>query len=178
MEEAPGSTRPITLSIRLQLLSLVALTTSVVAIGALVIMLFVIGHDGEAVYAQALRSHRLTEQLLGPALLLTGAVLLLIVGIITWLAASQVSFHVAGPLFRLRQNFTALTRGEAIHGIRHNDQLQDLSRQMQDSIAALHSHYQQLEQLAAQAEMQSADSAALGQTLQQIQREAARVRLQ
>jgi len=178
MDEAATTTRPIPLSIRLQLLSLVALITSGVAIGALVIMLFVIGHDGEAVYAEALRSHRLTEQMLGPALLVTGAVLLLVVGLITWLAASQVSFHVAGPLFRLRQNFTALTRGEATHGIRHNDQLQELSRQMQDSIAALHAHYQRLHQLGAQAEMQSADSTALGQTLQRIQQEAARVRLQ
>lgn len=141
-------------------------------------MLLIIGHDGEAVYAEALRSHRLTEQLLGPALLLTGAVLLLVVGLITWLAASQVSFHVAGPLFRLRQNFIALTRGEATHGIRHNDQLQDLSRQMQSSIAALHAHYQRLHQLAAQAEAQTTDSAALTQTLQQIQQEAARVHLQ
>lgn len=180
MEEAAGVFPTTPLTLRLKLISRVALTSSLVAIAVLGIMLFSIGHDGEAVYAQVIRGHRLTEQMLGPALLVTGLVLLLLVGVLTWLAASRVSNHVAGPLFRLSSNFSALMHGATVCSIRRDDQLQELAQQMQDSIASLHAHYQRIDLLAEQAETQlnqTAGAGALMQALQELQREARRVHL-
>ncbi|MEW6647365.1 MAG: hypothetical protein AB1450_09220 [Pseudomonadota bacterium] len=180
MEEAADVFPATPLTLRLKLISRVALSSSLAAITALGIVLFSIGHDSEAVYLQVIQGHRLTEQMLGPALLLTGLILLLLVGVLTWLAASQVSSRVAGPLFRLNRNFEALMHGTAVHGIRRDDQLQDLSRQMQHGIARLHAHYQRLDCLAELAERQldqTATADSLTQTLQELQREIQRVHL-
>lgn len=180
MEEAAGVYPATPLTLRLKLISRVALSSSLVAITALGIMLFSIGHDSEAVYTQVIQGHRLTEQMLGPALFLTGLVLLLLVGMLTWLAASQVSSRVAGPIFRLNRNFDALMHGAEVRGIRRDDQLQDLSQLMQDSITRLHTHYQRLDRLAEQAEVQLDEMAvadSLTQALQELQQETQRVRL-
>lgn len=180
MDETAGFMRASPLALRLKLISRVALATSLVAMAALITALLIVGNDSSAVYVEAIRAHSLTERMLAPALVLTGLVLLILVGLITWLASLHVSFHVAGPLFRFSRNFAALTCGEETHGIRRDDQLQELSMQMHSSINVLHSHYHDVQLLAKQAEgqlMQADATGSLAQTLQQLKQEADRVRL-
>lgn len=171
---------PVPVSLRLKLISWVALATSLVAFGLLAVVLVVVEHGGDAQYVEAVRVHVLTEQMLQPALVVGGMALLAIVALITWLVTLHLSFRLAGPLYRFRRNFEAAQQGQPAMAIRQRDCLQETSRQMQESIGRLHQHYQHLEQLTDQAQTLLAngtDEAALAQVLTQLRDEARRVRL-
>ena len=168
-------------SLRVKLLSSIALLTSVLAMGMLGLLLFFVGHEGEPLYTQSIQAHVLTQHLLGSWKMVAGLALLALVALITWFTSLHVSLCVAGPLFRFGQNFEAAIQGKPVLPIRSHDYLQQVSGQMNKSLFTLHDHYLHIRYLSEQAEerllQEDADSVALKRTLQRVLDEVRYVRL-
>jgi len=79
-----------------------------------------------ASYFDVVRAHVLTHRQLGPALLVGGLILLVLVAAITWLVALYGSFRFAGPLYRFTRNLREASRQPPM-GIRQDDALQETS---------------------------------------------------
>jgi len=177
----PGGRR--LFSLHLSLVARIALGTAALAAGILLVtLLFVVDHNG-ATYAELVRAHRITQQNLGPALLIAGLFVASATGIITWLICLYSSFRVAGPLFRFTRNLELASDTIKLPSIRNEDCLHELSDQLQDSVRQLHAHYDEIEQLTDQAlaliESESeVPRSELGPILKQLKKLDERVRLE
>lgn len=104
--------------------------------------------DGSG-YVQVLGSLAAGRENLLPALCLSGAILLAVAGLLTWLVARYVSFRVAGPLYRFMCNVDAARTGlGATHDLRRGDLLQQESRKLLDAIASVDAYQIELHALA------------------------------
>ncbi len=112
-------------------------------------------------YSEIIRAHWLAQSHLVPALWIAGLFLLALVALITGLIAIYSSFRIAGPLYRFSCNLE-VSEKHSIIGIRQDDCLQDVSRQLQDSIRSLDTHRLTIQEQIKKAEacLQSPDEAA------------------
>ena len=125
--------------------------TSLLAGLVLLGVVFWIGDSGGSSYFDVVRAHVLTQRQLGPALLVGGLILLVLVAAITWLVALYGSFRIAGPLYRFTRNLRQAD-ATAPQGIRHDDGLQATSTHLQRAWENLHHLREALNQAARTAE--------------------------
>jgi len=139
----------------------IALLTGLAAAVVLGSLIHFLSTEGGTNYSEIIRAHWLAQSHLAPALWIAGLFLLSLVALITGLIAIYSSFRIAGPLYRFARNLS-VSEKHSIIGIRQDDCLQDVSRQLQDSIRSLDVHKQTiLEQIKkAEACLQSPDEAA------------------
>lgn len=135
-------------SLHLQLVSRLSLLTGLAASLALVVLILVLVGEGGNDYETIIRSYNISQENLGTGLLITGLLLLSLVGFITWLITLYSSFRLAGPLYRFARNFEAALQGQSgIFGIRGEDCLQDVSQELLSSVEGLQRHYQATQQV-------------------------------
>lgn len=123
--------------------------------GIVLVLFFVAGKTGGS-YGAISRSFSLSQQSLGPTMLIAGLILVAFAGFITWVFALYTSHYIAGPLFGFARNFEIMME----HGVtapapmRKNDRLKQEDSHIRRSIGKLQEHY---------GEMRSAAEAALSQ---------------
>jgi len=139
----------------------IALLTGLAAAIVLGGLIYFLSTEGGTNYSEIIRAHWLARSHLAPALWIAGLFLLSLVALITGLIAIYSSFRIAGPLYRFSRNLS-ISEKHSIIGIRKDDCLQDVSRQLQDSIRSLDVHRQTIQERVKKAEacLQSPDQAA------------------
>ncbi len=152
--------------------------TSLLAAGVLLAVVFWIGDSGGTSYYEVVSARALTHRQLGPALLVGGLVLLILVAALTWLVALWGSFRIAGPLHRFACNLRQAGERPP-QGIRHDDALQATSDHLQRAWQALHQLHGELGQAvqAAEAARAAADPDAWAQATRRLRALIQRVRL-
>jgi len=142
----------------------VALLTGLVAAIVLGALIHFLSTEGGTNYSEIIRAHWLAQSHLAPALWIAGLFLLSLVALITGLIAIYSSFRIAGPLYRFSRNLS-VSEKHSIIGIRQDDCLQDVSRQLQDSIHSLDVHRQTIHERVKKAEacLRSADEAVVAE---------------
>lgn len=96
----------------LRLIAKISLAVALSATLALVAGLTLAGAGGGS-YAALIRSHSLTREYLGAAMLLAGLMLIAIAGVATWMIALYSSHRIAGPLYRFSQNLKLAAASDA-----------------------------------------------------------------
>lgn len=129
----------------LRIVSRISLVTGIAALVLLLVSVFFLTDQTGTRYADIVYAHSLTQKHLKPVLLISGLCLLGFVAFTTWLITLYSSFKVVGPLFRFSRNFEAAGTGQKPLGVRKDDELQDLSHLLQESITTLQDHYQELD---------------------------------
>lgn len=124
-------------------------------LGIVLVLVFVAGKTS-GTYGSISRSFSLSQQNLGPAMLIAGLIMVAFAGLVTWIFALYTSHYIAGPLFGFARNFEIMVE----HGVtapapmRKNDQLKQEEHHIRRSIGKLQDHYD---------EMRKATEAALSQ---------------
>jgi len=174
LKPAPVSRSPATL----RWVARIAGGTSLLAALILLAVVFWIGDSGGASYFDVVRAHVLTHRQLGPALLVGGLILLVLVAAITWLVALYGSFRFAGPLYRFTRNLREASRQPPM-GIRQDDALQETARQLRQAWENLYRLRREIAQTAAAAEaaLSAGDAAEWTSRIRRLQALIHRVRL-
>ena len=136
---------------RFKQLAWIALLTGLAAAIVLGGLIHFLSAENGTSYAEMIKVHWLTRSHLVPALWIAGLFLFSLAALITGGIALYSSFRVAGPLYRFARNLT-VSEKHSIIGIREGDCLQDVSRQLQDSIHTLDVHKQAIRELTEKAE--------------------------
>ena len=141
----PGQNEPPAL-FHVKWVAKIALGVGAVAWIGLLLGIFLITDDNGTNYAQVISTHSLTQQSLGPAILVFGLVMVVIASITTWFIALYSSFRIAGPLFRFSQNLKNIIENPFAvpMAIRRNDMLQREWNKFDVSQAKLREHYASL----------------------------------
>ncbi|HHH46049.1 MAG TPA: hypothetical protein ENK53_03450 [Thiotrichales bacterium] len=147
--DLPASNEPVAGSLRW--VARIAGGTSLLAAGVLLVVVFWIGDSGGTSYYEVVRAQVLTHRQLGPALLVGGLVLLILVATLTWLVALYGSFRIAGPLYRFACNLRQ-TGERPPQRIRRDDALQATSDHLQRAWHELHHLQRELGQAVQAAE--------------------------
>ena len=132
--------------LRLRLVSRIALIVGGLACLGMVLVLTFITDKSGVTYETIIRSHSLSRQNLGPALLVVGLFLVAFSGVITYLISLYTGFYIAGPLFRFARNLEIFIAEGQVDPIptRENDQLKQEEQQIKRSITKLQHHYGEL----------------------------------
>jgi cell division protein FtsB len=143
MEQNPPLVDKTHFLLRLRLVSKIALIVGGLACLSMVLVLTFITDDLGVNYETIIRSHSLSRQDLGPALLVVGLFLVAFSGVITFLISLYTGFYIAGPLFRFARNLEIfIAEGQVVPiPTRENDQLKQEEQQIKRSIAKLQNHY-------------------------------------
>lgn len=126
---------------RIILIGKISLWFSFLAVIGLLIVFFSVASPSES-YQQNIRALSLSQKSLPWVMLVSGLILTLITGIITWLITLYSSFRITGPLFRFSRNVEAWIR----HGqrniipLRKGDALQQESQLMAETINNHHAY--------------------------------------
>lgn len=117
------------------------------AVGLVLTLNFVTNATGSS-YGALIEARSITQDRLGPALLLGGLVLSAFAAVITWLITLYSSFRIAGPLFRLSRNLEKSIRKGPTPPIpiRASDRLHQEAALLDECVIALESHYASLRQ--------------------------------
>lgn len=109
----------------------------------LALVLYLLTNSTGQSYGGVFQAHSLTQERLGPAMLLGGLFLLGFIAALTGLIALYASFRVAGPLFRLSRNLeVAISQGPVTPvPIRDTDDLHQEALLLQEALGSLASHY-------------------------------------
>ncbi len=137
----------------LKLVAKISLAVGAVAVLVLLAVLTLITGDGGETYGEVIRSHSLTRQELGVAMLVAGLLLVAITGVITWLIVLYSSFRVAGPLYRFSQNLKLAGASDtsALIDLRQGDALATQAVHIKQAVATLRQHRAALKMAAAEA---------------------------
>lgn len=132
----------------LKLVAKISVAVGTLAVLALLAVLTLITGDGGESYGAIIRSHSLTRQHLGAAMLVAGLLLVAITGFITWLIVLYSSFRVAGPLYRFSQNLKLAGASDSIELIelRAGDALSKQADGIKQAVATLRRHRVELNQ--------------------------------
>ncbi len=136
---------------RFKQFALIALLIGLAAAIVLGGLVYFLGAESGGSYTEMIKAHWLTRSHLVPALWVAGLFLLSLAAMITGVITLYSSFRVAGPLYRFARNL-AVSENHSIIGIRDGDCLQDVSRQLLDSIQTLKQHRQSIRELTDKAE--------------------------
>lgn len=162
---------------QLRLIGRISLWFAGVALVALTALFLVIAPPSPD-YLETLSRLSATRQQL-PLLMAVGGLLLAIgTGVTTWLIALYSSFRVAGPLHRFCIDLEqGIRTGEVPRiRIRQSDHLQDEARRLEESVAALYRHYDELAQALDDATQRLRRGEDDGGTLERVRQLSARVR--
>lgn len=138
------------LLLNLRLVGKAALVVGILALlGVALVFILITGKSGES-YGAISRSYSLSQQTLGPTLLVAGLFMVALSGFITWLSVLYTSHHIAGPLHAFARNFEALIKHGAATpvAIRSKDHLKEEEEHLQRSVARLQQHYGEIRQAA------------------------------
>lgn len=124
-------------------------------LGMVLVLIFITGKSGGS-YSAISHSYSLSQQNLGPTMLIAGLFMVAFSGFVTWLFALYTSHYIAGPLLGFARNFEAqIKHGSAtLIPVRKNDHLKREEQKIKRSLARLHLHY---------SDMRSATETALSQ---------------
>lgn len=136
----------------LRLIAKISLAVAISATLALVAGLTLVGAGADS-YSALIRSHSLTGEYLGPAMLLAGLMLVAIAGVATWMIALYSSHRIAGPLYRFSQNLKLAAASDAapMLELRKGDALLAQAANVKLAVAGLREHYAALRGAAGQA---------------------------
>lgn len=120
---------------RTRLIGKISLWFSLLAVIGLLIVFFSVTSPGES-YQQNIRSLSLSQKNLPWVMLVTGLILTLFTGVITWLITLYSSFRITGPLFRFSRNIEAWVKHEkrSTVPLRREDSLQQEARLMEETV--------------------------------------------
>lgn len=137
----------------LKLVAKISLAVGALAVLVLLAVLTLITGDSGESYGAIIRSHSLTRQELGVAMLVAGLLLVAITGVITWLIVLYSSFRVAGPLYRFSQNLKLARASDAsaLIELRQGDALATQAAHIKQAVATLRQHHTALKIAAAEA---------------------------
>lgn len=126
-----------------KLVAKIALSVGAIAGIGVLLAIFLITDDKGTDYAHIVLTYSLTEQSLGPAILVFGLVMVVLASISTWLFTLYGSFRIAGPLYRFSQNLNSIIKNTfAVPvAIRQADLLQREWKEFEASQAKLREHY-------------------------------------
>lgn len=129
-----------------KLVAKISLAVGTLAVLALLAVLTLITGDTGESYGAIIRSHSLTRQHLGAAMLVAGLLLVAITGFITWLIVLYSSFRVAGPLYRFLQNLKLASASDSTELIelRKGDALSKQSACIKQAVSTLRQHYAEM----------------------------------
>jgi len=143
---------------RIRLIGKISLWFSFLAVIGLLIVFFSVTSPGES-YQQNIRALSLSQKNLPWVMLVTGLILTLFTGLITWLLTLYSSFRITGPLFRFSRNVEAWLNSERRNTVplRREDSLQQEARLMEETITQYYGYLDGYSPLLNQA-LQAADA--------------------
>lgn len=116
-----------------------------ICLGIVLVTVFVSGKTG-ANYGAISRAFSLSQQSLGPTMLIAGLFMVAFAGFVTWIFALYTSHYIAGPLYGFSRNFETMIE----HGVgapapmRENDQLKREEQHIKRSTIKLQQHYEEM----------------------------------
>ena len=121
----------------------IALIVGMLALFGMALVYFFIAGKSGGSYGAISRSYSLSQQNLGPTMLIAGLFLVAFSGFVTWLFALYTSHYIAGPLYGFARHFeTMIEQGTAAPmPLRKKDRLKQEEQQIKRSIARLQLHY-------------------------------------
>ncbi len=127
----------------LKLVAKISLAVGALAVLVLLAVLTLITGDSGESYGAIIRSHNLTRQGLGAAMLVAGLLLVAITGLITWFIVLYSSFRVAGPLYRFSQNLKLARTSDtsALLELRQGDALPQQAADIKQAVSTLRQHH-------------------------------------
>lgn len=133
--------------LRLRLISKIALIVGGLSCLCMVLALTFISDNSGVNYETIIRSHSISQQHLGPTMLVAGLFLVSFTGVITFLITLYTGFYIAGPLFRFARNIELFIEQGAVMPIptREKDQLKLEEQQIKRSIIQLQKHYNEIQ---------------------------------
>jgi hypothetical protein len=139
--------------LHLKLVAKISLAVGALAALALLTVLTLITGDSGEFYGDIIRSHSLTRQHLGAAMLVAGLVLVAITGFITWLIVWYSTFRVAGPLYRFSQNLKLASVSDSVEliDLRKGDALAPQAEGIKQAVTTLRAHYAEVKIASGQA---------------------------
>lgn len=143
---------------QLKLIGRISLWFSFLAIVGMLIIYFSISSPGDS-YHQNIRELSISQKNLPWVMLVTGLILIMFTGIITWMITLYSTFRIAGPLFRFSRNVEEWIKHEKCNTVplRKEDSLQEESHLMEETINTLYEYLGANKTLLKQA-LQAADS--------------------
>ncbi len=150
---------------RLKQFAWIALSIGLLSATVLGGLVYFLSNEAGSSYTDMIKAQLLSRAQLLPALWVAGLFLLSLVALITGFIAIYSSFRVAGPLYRFARNLS-LSEKHSIVGIREGDCLQEVSRQLQDSIHSLEVHKQAIRELLEKTEISANEGAVADYTAQ------------
>lgn len=134
------------LQLQLKVTARMALTISIIASLILLMTLYFLFRDQHPEnYFNMIQTYIRTQDQLVPAMLIGGAMIILIAGLITWFILLYSSARVAGPLFRFTRNVEMQINEGPVQTVklRKGDYLQDLSDKLSEAAGGLSESYAQ-----------------------------------
>ena len=162
----------------------IALSVGLIATVGLLLAIFLATDEKGSGYAGIIANNSLTQQSLGPLMLIFGLLMVVVAAFATWSFALYSSFRIAGPLFRFSQNLkNILEDAFAVPtAIRQTDMLQREWAEFDASQARLREHYASMREALDQCQpalpgSAEADMGCSGQALDRLREIESRVRL-
>ena len=149
-EQAFESDLSQTLQHQLKVIAKVAVAISVLAAVVLLgTIYYLLSEQPHQSYYQAMQALTKTQDQLVIAMLLGGALIVSVAGIMTWFITLYTSARIAGPLYRFSQNIELeITQGPvSIIGLRKGDPFQDLSHKLNGTVEGLSRYYEDQHEL-------------------------------
>lgn len=139
--------------LHLKLVAKISLAVGALAILVLIVVLTLITGDSGESYGAIIRSHSLTRQHLGSAMLVAGLLLVAITGFITWLIVLYSKFRVDGPLYRFSQNLKLAIASDTIELIelRKGDAMSKHAAAIKQAVSTMRQHHAEIRIAAAAA---------------------------
>ena len=121
------------------------IVSALCVLGLILVFVFVASKTGGS-YGAISRAFSLSQQNLGPTMLIAGLFMVAFAGFITWLFALYTSHYIAGPLYGFSRNFQAMIEQGAATPtpMRENDQLKREEQHIKRSITKLQQHYDEI----------------------------------
>ncbi len=136
---------------QLQLVSKIALHVSAFAAFTLIGTIYILTDTGEIThYLSSIQSISSMKNLLPKAILISGLIVVVFVGLMTWLISIYSSAKISGPLYRFSKNIElTIEHNSAPHiKIRTHDKLHAEADLLETAIFHLNQHYQALNHVA------------------------------
>ena len=121
----------------------IALLVALVSAAGLLVAIFWVTTDEGVSYGSVVFSRSLTQQKLGPVMVVFALLSVCVEALFTWLIALYSSHRIAGPLFRFSQNVKAISADAfaAPLAIRKTDLLQQEWQEFDTAQKRLRDHY-------------------------------------
>ena len=135
--------------VHLKLVAKVCLAAGFIAVLALIVSLSFLAGPSNASYEAIIRHNSITQEEIGPLMLLAGLMLVALVAVLTWAIVLYSSFRIAGPLYRFTQDFRQVTAcgGQDLPKLRRGDSLRKQDLAIREAMARLTDHHAAIDRL-------------------------------